>query len=143
MAITLDGFLFLSTVNLSQFNGVLYRHLQESFLEVHNSRDICSQNAVHFQWSLYQKDTLFSMGLSLYIKLSFTAACCDLSSKAKNALLCIMHRLRMLNNNSLELFLKLFDSQVQPIAQYDAVLWGLDPGAAHCGKVHSCALKRF
>ena len=44
---------------------------------------------------------------------SFTASCYDLTSKAKNAVLCIMQKLRMLNNNSFELFLKLFDSQVQ------------------------------
>ena len=61
-------------------------------------------------------------GVLFFTKLSFTATCCDLSSKAKNAAICIMQRLRMLNNNSLELFLKLFDSQVQPIAQYGAEL---------------------
>ena len=56
------------------------------------------------------------LGVLFSTKLNFTATCCDFSSKAKNAPLCIMQRLRMLNNNSLELFLKLFDSQVQPIA---------------------------
>ena len=55
-------------------------------------------------------------------KLSFTASCYDLTSKAKKALLCIMQKLRILNINSFELFLKLFDSQVQPIALYVAEL---------------------
>ena len=32
----------------------------------------------------------------------------------------------MLNNNSFELFLKLFDSQVQHIALYGAELWGVE-----------------
>ena len=54
-----------------------------------------------------------------------------------------MQRLRMLNNNSFELFLKLFDSQVQPIAQHGAELWGLDIAAVHCEKVHLFALKSF
>ena len=54
-----------------------------------------------------------------------------------------MQKLRMLNNNSLELFLKLFDSQVQPIAQYGAERWGLDIAAVHCEKVHLFALKKF
>ena len=50
---------------------------------------------------------------------SFTSSCYDLTNKAKNAILCIMHKLRMLNN-SFVLFLKSFDSQVQPIALYRA-----------------------
>ena len=82
------------------------------------------------------------LGVLFSTKLSFTATCCDLSSKAKNAALCIMQRLRMLNSNSLELFLKLFDSQVQPIAQYGTKLWGLDIAAVHCEKVHLFALKK-
>ena len=41
-----------------------------------------------------------------------------------------MQKLRLLNNNNFELFLKLFDSQVQPIAQYGAEMWGLDTAAA-------------
>ena len=49
----------------------------------------------------------------------------------------------MLNNNSLELFLKLFDSQVEPIAHFGAELWGLDKAAVHCEKVHLFALKKF
>ena len=32
----------------------------------------------------------------------------------------------MLNNNSFELFVKLFDSKVQPIALYGAELWGAE-----------------
>ena len=60
------------------------------------------------------------LGVLFSTKLSFTATCCDLSGKAKNAALCIMQRLRILNNNSLEMFLKLFDFQEQPIAQYGA-----------------------
>ena len=49
----------------------------------------------------------------------------------------------MLNNNSFELFLKLFDSQVQPIALYVAELWGLETTAVHCEKVLICAEKGF
>ena len=54
--------------------------------------------------------------LSIYFttRLSFVSACKDLASGTKNALLCILQRLRMLNNNSVEVFLKLFDAQVQP-----------------------------
>ena len=72
------------------------------------------------------------LGVLFSTKLSFTVSCHDLTSKAKNAVLCIMQKLRMLNNNSFELFLKLFDSQVQPIALYGAELWGLETAAVHC-----------
>ena len=54
-----------------------------------------------------------------------------------------MQKLYLLNNNSLEVFLKLFDAQVQPIAQYGSELWGLDKAAIHIEKVHLNALKRF
>ena len=76
-------------------------------------------------------------------KLSFTASCYDLTSKAKKAVLCIMQKLRMSNNNSFELFLKLFDSHVQLIALYGAELWGLETTAVYCEKVHLFALETF
>ena len=54
-----------------------------------------------------------------------------------------MQILRMLNNKYLELILKLFDYQVQPIVQYGAELWGIDDtAAAQCEKVHLIALKK-
>ena len=46
-------------------------------------------------------------------------------------------------NNSFELFLKSFDSQVQPIALYRAERWGLETTAVHCEKVHLFALKKI
>ena len=49
----------------------------------------------------------------------------------------------LLNNNSLEVFLKLFDAQLQPIAQYGSVLWGLHKAAIHIEKVHLYALIFF
>ena len=79
------------------------------------------------------------LGVLIATKLSFTASCYDLTSKAKNAVLCIMQKLRMLNNNSFELF----DSQVQPNALYGAELWGLETTAVHCEKVHIFAMKKI
>ena len=66
------------------------------------------------------------LGVLFSTKLSFTASSYDLTSKAKNAVLCIMQKLRMLNNNNFGLFLKLFDSHVQPVALYGAELWGAE-----------------
>ena len=80
------------------------------------------------------------LGVLFSTKLSFTASFYDLTSKAKNAVLCIMQKLRVLNNNSFELF----DSQVQPIALYRAELWGLETTAVRCGKsTFICAEKVF
>ena len=57
--------------------------------------------------------------------------------------MCVLQKLYLPNNNSLEVFLKLFDAQVQPVAQYRSELWGLDKAAIHIEKVHLYALKRF
>ena len=66
-----------------------------------------------------------------------------LASRAKNTLVCILQKLYLLNNDSLDVFLKLFDAQVQPIAQYGSELWGLDKAAMHTEKVHLYMLKRL
>ena len=83
------------------------------------------------------------LGIYFTTRLSFVSACRDLASRAKNALVCVLQKLYLLNNNSLEVFLKLFDAQVQPIAQYGSELWGLDKAAIHIEKVNLYALKRF
>jgi hypothetical protein len=83
------------------------------------------------------------LGIIFSTKLSFTAACNELACKAKNAVLCILRKLRDLNNNNLGLLLRLFDSQVQPIAQYGSELWGLQDAARECEKVHLFVLKKF
>jgi hypothetical protein len=54
-----------------------------------------------------------------------------------------MKRLSSFNNISLKLFLKIFDSQVQSVAQYGSELWGLNKAAIHCESVHVFALKKF
>ena len=54
-----------------------------------------------------------------------------------------MQKLRMLNNNSFELFLKLFDSQVRSLALYGTELCGLESTAVHCENVHLFALKNL
>ena len=71
------------------------------------------------------------LGIYFTARLSFVFACRDLASRATNALVCVLQKLYLLNNNSLEVFLKLFDAQVKPIAQYGSELWGLDKAAIH------------
>jgi hypothetical protein len=83
------------------------------------------------------------LGIYFSTRLSFVASCKDVSSKAKRVLYTIIQRLRYYNNNSFDVFIRLFDAQVQPIMQYGAEIWGLDDAAEHCEKVHLLALKKF
>ena len=83
------------------------------------------------------------LGIYFSTRLSFNVACKDLASRGKKALLTIIKRLSILNNNSLGLFLKIFDSKIQPILLYGAEIWGLQPAVVHCEAVHLFALKRF
>jgi hypothetical protein len=77
------------------------------------------------------------LGIFFSTRLSFVAACRDLSSKAKNVLFHVMKKLFILNNTSLELFVQILYVQIQPIVQYGSELWGLDRRAVvHCESVH-------
>ena len=42
----------------------------------------------------------------------------------------------MLSSNSLEIYLRLLDAQVQPIVQYGSELWDLDKAAVYTENVH-------
>ena len=83
------------------------------------------------------------LGIFLSTRLSFSAACRDVAGKAKRALLYIIQRLRQHNCSSVHVFLKIFDTQVQPIMQYGSEIWGLLNAANECEKVHLYALKKY
>ena len=83
------------------------------------------------------------LGIYFTTRLSFNPTCKDLASKAKRAVLSIRQKLSMIDCESFKVFVKLFDSQVQPIVQYGSELWGLENAADHCEKVHLFALKKF
>ena len=83
------------------------------------------------------------LGIYFSTRLSFTAACRDIGSKAKNALLNILHKMKKFENRSLDIFLKLFDFQIQPIMQYGSEIWGMEGAAQQCEKIHLYALKRI
>ena len=83
------------------------------------------------------------LGIYFSTRLFFTAACKDLASRAKRAAICVMKNLNRLGNSSFKVFTKIFDSQVQPVAQYGAEIWGLDKCSEHIEKIHLFALKRF
>ena len=60
------------------------------------------------------------LGIYFSTRISFSFACHDLVSRAKKALLNVMCKLYRINNNSLSVFFKPFDAQIQPFVQYGA-----------------------
>ena len=44
--------------------------------------------------------------------------------------------IHMLSSNSLQIYLRLLDAQVQPIVQYGSELWDLDKAAVYTENVH-------
>jgi hypothetical protein len=82
------------------------------------------------------------LGIIFSTRLSFSYACHDLMSRAKKAVLSILHILYRFENCSSDVFFKLFDSQVQPILQYGAEVWGMEKGN-EIEKIHMFAMKRF
>jgi len=83
------------------------------------------------------------LGICFSTKLRFTTACKDLASQGKRNLLIVLKKLRLLNNNAFDLFIKIFDAQIQHTVLYGAEIWGLDAAVTHCESVHLFALKQF
>ena len=122
------------TVNLTKSNIIVFRkggYLAEKERWFYNGSTMPVVNAYKY------------LGIIFSTKLSFTAACKDVSCKAKKALLYIIQRLRQYDNSSVHVFMKIFDAQIQPIMQYGSEIWGLYKASAECEKVHLYALKKF
>ena len=83
------------------------------------------------------------LGIYFSTKLSFKYACEDLANRAKKALLRILCVIYKLECNSVQLYFKLFDAQVQPVVQYGAEIWGLGTAAQNIENVHLFAMKKF
>ena len=83
------------------------------------------------------------LGIYFSTKLSFSASCRDLASKAKKALLVVIQRLRHYNNSNFEVFKKIFDTKILPIMLYGAEVWGLEKSVKYCEDLHLYAMKKF
>ena len=83
------------------------------------------------------------LGVYFTTKLSFSATCKDVASKAKKALLYVIQTLRQHNNASVHVFFKIFDTQIKPIMLYGSEIWGLDKAANECEKIHLYAMKKL
>ena len=122
------------TVNLQKSNIIVFRkggYLAERERWYYNGMNMPVVNAYKY------------LGIIFTTKLSFTAACKDVASKAKRALVFIIQRLRQYENSSVDIFMKIFDAQIQPIMQYGSEIWGLYQSAAECEKIHLYSLKKF
>ena len=82
------------------------------------------------------------LGIYFSTRLSFNYACQELICRAKKAVICILQSMYKFENNTDTVFIKLFDTQVQPIVQYGAEIWGFEKGK-EIEKLHLFALKRF
>ena len=133
-------------------------NLQRAARRLHLTVNLAKSNIIVFRKGGYlaERETWFYNGVIMPVvnvykylgiffstKLSFTAACKDISSKAKRALLFVIQRLRQYDNSSFQVLMKIFDAQIQPIMQYGSEVWGLEKAAVECEKVHLYALKKF
>jgi hypothetical protein len=122
------------TVNMEKSNIIVFR--KGGYLA---SRERWLYNGIIMPVSNIYK----YLGVHFTTRLSFTATCKELGSKAKGAFLCIHKKLSILKNSSTSLALKLFDAKVQPIAQYGSEIWGLYNATCHIEKMHLYALKKL
>jgi hypothetical protein len=83
------------------------------------------------------------LGIIFSSGLTFSHALEDIASKAKKGTVVILKLLWQLEDQSLKLFSKLFDSQIQPMVTYGSEVWGVMSDLKHIEKVHLYALKRF
>ena len=121
-------------VNLSKSNIVVFRkggYLGQREHWVFNGNPMPVVNAYKY------------LGIYFSTKLSFSAACRDMASKAKKALLVVIQRLRHYNNSDFSIFKKIFDAKILPIMLYGAEVWGLEKSVKYCESLHLYAMKKF
>ena len=82
------------------------------------------------------------LGLYFTTKLSFNYSCQDLISRAKRVVLSIFSLMYKFETRPTDVFLKLFDAQVQPIVNYGAEIWGLQV-EKETESLHLFAMKKF
>lgn len=82
------------------------------------------------------------LGLVFTTRMTFSNALNDMASRAKKGVFELLRTLWRLGDFSPNLFLKLFDAQIQPILLYGSEIWGLYP-QTQIEKIHTFALKKI
>ena len=82
------------------------------------------------------------LGLTLSPKLSVTQAVADMVVKAKQKVVSILRSLRKVGCADWDVFIKIFDVQIQPALLYASEIWGM-ARVETVERVHLFALKRY
>jgi len=83
------------------------------------------------------------LGVYFTTRLTFSPTLNDLADRAGKGMLAIMKLLWSIGEHLPEIFLKMFDCQIQPILTYSSEVWGLSDNQEGIERVHLSALKRF
>lgn len=83
------------------------------------------------------------LGMGFTTKLSIRSAMKDVCIKGKRGVIEIQKSMKKLNTADLELFWKMFDTQIEPILTYASEVWGLCEEGKLIEKVHTFAIKRL
>ena len=121
-------------VNMSKTSIIVFRkggYLARNENWTYGNNNICVVNAYKY------------LGIYFSTRLSFSHACCDISSRAKKAVISILKLLYRLDCTSFKIFCRLFDTKVQSILQYGAEIWAFENTTDEIEKVHLFAMKRF
>ena len=83
------------------------------------------------------------LGIVFSTRLGHTCTQNYLATRAKTAFIRIDKSFKNVLNNSLNVFLTVFDTQIKPILLYGAEIWGMSSNTTAIENVHLLALKRF
>ena len=83
------------------------------------------------------------LGIYLSTRLTFSHALNDMAQCAKKGVVGIFKLLWSLGERSPSIFFKLFDTQIQPMLNYGAEMWGLEADHTPIERIHLFAIKRF
>ena len=83
------------------------------------------------------------MGIYLSTRRTFPHALNNLALRAKKVVVGIFKLLWSLGERSPSIFFKLFDTQIQPVLNFGAEVWGLEADNTPIERIYLFAIKRF
>ena len=83
------------------------------------------------------------LGIYLSTRLTFSHALNAMAQRAKKGVVGIFKLLWSLGERSPSMLFKLFDTQIQPMLNYGAEVWGLEADHTPIERIHLFAVKRF
>ena len=83
------------------------------------------------------------LGIYLSTRLTFSHALNAMAQRAKKGVVGIFKLLWSLGERSPSMLFKLFDTQIQPMLNYGAEVWGLEADHTPIERIHLFAMKEF